>query len=61
MEKSIAGYIFDHGNAELERARALKEKLLAALADIAAADSLDAAQEIACAAIAIAIADGARE
>ena len=50
----------DRLRAELLVAQQVNAELLAALQAIASADSLDAAQEIACAAIAIAIVRGER-
>jgi hypothetical protein len=52
---SINQYFLDYANAEVARLRDLNDKLLAALQSVAQADSLEAAQEIACTAIAIAI------
>jgi hypothetical protein len=53
---SINEYIHDYAEAEVKRLRALNAELLAALQAVARADALEAAQEIACAAIAVAIA-----
>ena len=59
---SIASYIIDYGDAELERQRAvikrlhaLNTELLEALHVIADAADLEIAQSIACSAIAVAI------
>ena len=52
---SIANYIFEYGDTEIERQRALNAELLAALQAVVEADTLEAAQQIASAAIAIAI------
>ena len=52
---SINQEILDYANAEVARLRDLNDKLLAALQAVTQADSLAAAQEIACIAIAIAI------